>query len=437
MNKENLMLSYLGNGNTDDKYKLLGLAYNPFPRSGTANINDNDRRSFQLMPINQEVLDKVLKFISNSLTANPSNPHDKFQSCVIQGDYGSGKTQLLLFIRGFLREIANSPQYKENPYVIYIDNPGVSLLEFLGNIISKIGDENLRKYLWRDIIDKIRKEQSYKDKLYSYFSGQMTIFESEESSDPFSEENTVSYKKFLSTFIHQIGTLDKRKRFDKDFRDILMEILINLTKDSIVANYFYEFLSTDYGVNKAWEGLINGDFKQLSGKEASIIQYIVHVVKEDGFSDFFILVDEFEDITEGRLTKVQLDNYIYNLRTLLDEQREWALFFSMSPLAYKKLRKVSPPLADRISTCMVTLNSLDEISVKNLVNNYMVMAGSEGIGPFTEEALESLIDKVDSNVRRFLTHCFNLIEDAAREFKQNNQKIDLDFVNTHIAEENE
>ena len=435
MNKEDLMSTYLGKNDSDDKYVKLGLLYNPFPRSGTANINDNDQRSFQLLPINQDVLSIVLKFIASSLATNPTNPADKFQSCVIQGDYGSGKTQLLLFVRGFLREIANSSRYQAVPYVIYIDNPGVNLLEFLGNIISKIGDENLRKYLWNDIIEQIKNTTDYRERLNRYISRQGTIFPEMGNPDPFAEENIVSYKKFLTVFLLQIGMSDVRKRFEHDLHEILNDILYKFTNDAIVANYFYEFLSSDYGVNKTWEGLINGTLKQLSGKEASIIKYIVRVVKKEGFSDFFILVDEFEDITEGRLTKSQLDNYIYNLRTLLDEQREWGLFFSMSPLAFKKLRKVSPPLADRISTCKVTLSGLDKDSVLTLVRNYVKMANGNDIEPFTVDGILCLMDKVDSNVRRFLTHCFNLVEDASREFSSDDFKIDSAFVNSHVKEE--
>ena len=60
------------------------------------------------------------------------------------------------------------------------------------------------------------------------------------------------------------------------------------------------------------QALTSGSLKQLKGKEARVIKYIVKLVKEQGFSDFFILVDEFEDITEGRLTKSQIDNYVYN-----------------------------------------------------------------------------------------------------------------------------
>lgn len=435
MNTEELFTSYLGEGNNGDRYTKLGLSYNPFPRSGTANINDNDRRSFQLMPVSQDVLRKVLTFITNSLTENPANPSDKFQSCVIQGDYGSGKTQLLLFIRGYLREIANNPKYKEVPYVIYIDKPGVSLLEFLGNVISKIGDENLRKYLWNDIIEKIKNNQDYRTTLDRYTSLQMSLFDSEEETNPFSKKNTVSYKKFLSTFTNQIGRIDRRKSFDKDFKSIITEILYDSTKDAVITNYFYEFISSDYGVNKAWEELVRGTSKVLSSKEAGIIKYIVRLVKKEGFTDFFILVDEFEDITEGRLSKVQLDNYIYNLRTLLDEHREWALFFSMNPLAYKKLRSVSPPLADRISTSVVILNNLDPETAKSLVKNYIDIGGGVDLGPFTEEAIESLSDKVDGNVRRFLTQCFCLTEDAVREFDDINQKIDVEFVDQHVSED--
>ena len=156
-------------------------------------------------------------------------------------------------------------------------------------------------------------------------------FEGTISYDPYAPENLLSYKQFLTAFVNQINTPNKRKNFDKDFQEVLLSILYSLTNDSVVSYYFYEFISSDYGVNKTWEALINGNLKSLNGKEAKVIKFIVQLVKEQGYTDFFILVDEFEDITEGRLSKIQLDNYIYNLRTLLDEHREWGLFFSMNP----------------------------------------------------------------------------------------------------------
>lgn len=430
------LATYMGNSNIDEKYSILGLKYNPFPRSGTANINDNDSYNRRMLPIDSEVTKKIMTFTANALLANQDHPEDKFQSCVILGDYGSGKTQLLMYIKSELREIANNPNYTAKPYVIYIDNPGVSLLEFIGNIISRIGEENLRKYLWNNIISTICKNNEYKTALNKYLTGlQSFSFEGTKSYDPYAPENLLSYKQFLTAFANQINTPSKRKNFDKDFQEILLSILYSLTKDSVVSYYFYEFISSDYGVNKAWEGLINGNLKSLNGKEAKVIKFIVQLVKEQGYTDFFILVDEFEDITEGRLSKMQLDNYIYNLRTLLDEHREWSLFFSMNPEAYKRLRRVSPPLADRIATELVILSAINIDTSKRLIENYINVAEGNEITPFSEDGIERLGEITEGNTRRFLILCFRLIEFAAKEFKSKDERIDTQFIDNHINQD--
>ena len=181
-------------------------------------------------------------------------------------------------------------------------------------------------------------------------------------------------------------------------------------------------------MNKTWEALTSGSLKQLKGKEARVIKYIVQLVKEQGFSDFFILVDEFEDITEGRLTKSQIDNYIYNLRTLLDEQREWCLMFTMTPLALKKLRSVSPPLADRISSKQIWLQNLNPAHAISIIKNYMLIIDHDSLLPFTEDGIAYLVDIVDGNIRRFLKLCFRLIETAATVFTSEEDRIDRRFI---------
>lgn len=400
-------------------YERIGIKYNPFIRSGAANIND-DAYARQLFPLTEVVNQKVIAFLANAMQENPLNKKDKFQSCVIMGDYGSGKTQLLMYIRSLINHISNNPNLSCRPYVVYVDNPGLNLLELIGRIVSEIGEENVRKYLWFDIINEIKSSTQYKEKLHTYLTGWVSPSLYEEQKDlynPYSEENNTSYKLFLNAFIRQINLPTMRKKFESDFREILMDILQLETKDAKVANYFYEFLSSDYGVNKAWEGLTSGTLKQLAGKEAKIIGHIVSLVKKQGYTDFFILVDEFEDITEGRLSKAQLDNYIYNLRTLLDEQREWALFFSMNPVAYSKLRAVSPPLADRISAEQIVLNGLTTETAKILVENYIKIADGNGISPFTEEAIKCILDKTDGNTRQFVVLCYKLIEELKRSSK--------------------
>lgn len=412
----------------ENKYQKLGIRFNPFPRSGTSNINSGDSYNSFLVPIDKIAEDQLNEFIKHSLTTNELEPDDKFISATVVGDYGSGKTQFLMYARYLLNIIASSSEHPERPYVIYIDNPGLNLLEFIGSIISKIGEENLRKYLWDNIIHKININSDLKNRLMPYSNRSLMLFNNE-NTDPFADENTISYKKFLDTFITHITTTAQRKKFDTEFKNILTIILEAETRDTVVAYYFYEFISGDFGINKTWEAITSGSLKQLNGKEANIIKYVVKLIKKQGFSDFFILVDEFEDITEGRLTKTQIDNYVYNLRTLLDEQREWCLIFSMTPLALSKLKSVSPPLADRISSRLIHLQNLNKEQAIEIVKNYINMTGlSDSILPFTEEGIEALKNKVEGNARRFLKIAFALIEKASINFTSTDDRINATFV---------
>jgi Cdc6-like AAA superfamily ATPase len=421
----------------EKKYECLEIKFNPFPRSGTSNINSGDSYNSFLVPTDTITKKELTDFLAHSLTANVLSPEDKFISVTVEGDYGSGKTQFLMYAKYLLHVVAASPDRQENPYVIYIDNPGLSLLEFIGSIISKIGEENLKKYLWENIIHKIKSNPELKNRLSPFSASDNLFFKAD--TDPFSDENIISYKRFLDSFVKYIATTAKRKNFDVEFKSILTTILEDETKDTVVSYYFYEFISGDFGINKTWEALTSGSLKQLKGKEASIIKYIVKLIKKQGFTDFFILVDEFEDITEGRLTKTQIDNYVCNLRTLLDEQREWCLIFSMTPLAMKKLKSVSPPLADRISSRTILLQNLNKEQASAIVENYMNMAGRpNSIHPFTEDGIEVLKDKVEGNARRFLKMAFVLVEKAATNFTSSDEKINKEFVeNTFISIEEE
>lgn len=370
------------------------------------------------------------RYILDALTPNSMDTEDKFISATIVGDYGSGKTQLLMYTKACLNKIASSHSHIK-PYTIYIDNPGCSILEFIGNIISKIGEENLRKFLWNKVIYTLKNDVIKKATIDQFLlSTQGTLFADEiaQKYDPYTDTNTTSYKKFLDTFIKQIPS-NKKKAFDETLKKEITEILSSETHDSVVTYYFYEFISSDFGINKTWEAITSGNLKQISGKEFAVIKYIIHLLKQEGFTDIFILVDEFEDITQGRLTKSQLDNYIHNLRTLLDKQREWCLLFAMTPLALAKLKSISPPLADRISTRELQLHNLNSDEAKNIVANYLKLAGSNGSNPFDDSAIEYIKERAEGNIRRFLKIVFAILEVAASNRKS---PIDESFVKEHF-----
>jgi Cdc6-like AAA superfamily ATPase len=419
---------------SDGKYKSLALKFNPFPRSGTTNINSSDLYNQQLIPVDQSVREEVIDFISHSLIDNYIDPEDKFISATITGDYGSGKTQLLMFVKYLLGEVSAMQKGSKNPYVIYIDNPGVKLLELIGAIISKIGEENFKKFIWTKIIYKIKSEPSLRAQLAKYENKSGYLFKDVDP-DPYSEKNTISYKKFLNAFIQ--NTPRQRKEFETSFKEVLLKVLEDEAGNTILAQYFYQLISEDYGVNKTWEALSSGSIKQLDHKEAEIIKYIVKLIKEQGYTDFFILVDEFEDITQGRLTKTQVDNYIYNLRTLLDEHRSWCLLFAMTGQALKKLRGVSPPLADRITSRLIILQDLNTEQAMQITLNHLNIARDENLDdliPFDFSGIKKLNELVEGNARKFLKNCYFLVEKASETF-QEADKINAEFVSTNITKD--
>lgn len=416
----------------DDRYKKIGIGFNPFPKSGAANINSSDFYTSHLEPFNNDVKEKIFDYISNAFSKNKINEKDTFISAVITGDYGYGKTQLLMYVKYLLGLIYQDAKIERKPYVIYIDNPGVKLSELIGSIISRIGEESFRKYIWNKLIHKIGTTDNLKQKLQKYLSQSSGAFFND-NSDPYDPANTVSYKKFIDSWHNRIVTPRMRKDFDIDFKFVLTETLQLEFSNSALAEYFYELITDDIGINKTWEALSSGNVKMLEKKEALIIREVVRLIKEQGYSEFFILVDEFEDLTRGRLTKIQFDNYLYNLRTLLDEHREWCLLFAMTGDALAAIRRLSPPLADRIGSYVINLTKLQQNEIENLTINYLNLSRpkSDLLDPFTKEAIEYINEKVDGSARRYLKNCYHLIEKAA-SLPDDKLKIDKKFVESNI-----
>jgi len=413
----------------ENKYAQWGIEFNPFPRSGTSNINGSDEVNRQLKPLVQKTTNEITRFILNALQSNELDPKDQFISATIVGDYGSGKTQMLMYAKSLLNGVRDS-ESRLKPYTIYIDNPGGSIQEFIGNVIGKIGEENVRKYVWNHIIKTIQNSEEIKEQLKPYEPNSAVLFsEMKDSLNPYAEINTTSYKQFLDVFIRNMNPQKKRK-FDDLFSNIVQTILNADTNNSTtVAYYFYEFISADFGINKTWEALTSGKLKQMDGKEAEAIRYIVKLLKREGFTHVFILVDEFEDLTAGRLSKAQQDNYIHNLRILLDQHREWCLLFAINPHALERLQVLSPPLADRVLVRRIALDNLGNEEVKNVYSTYLSLAKYQGELPFTDEAIDYIREANDGNLRRVLKAAFALFETAA---DKGVAVLDKDFVETNM-----
>lgn len=401
----------------DTKYSKIGLKFNPFPKSGTTNIRTSTEMLKHLKPVDDDIKRSIAEYLSSTLFSKSGNAKDKFMGATILGNYGSGKTQLLMYVKYLLELAATNKDHNVKPYVIYISNPKLKLSELIGSIVAEIGEENFKKFLWNKIIKGL--EQDYKSLLESEFNINPGLFGA--AFDPWTNDNRVNYKKHIDAWYKNLaGNKPKLKVFEARIEEYITKILNIFIQDSSVSTYFYKILIEDFGFNAAWENIIKGESKQVSNKEASIIKSIIALLYEEGYTHIYVLVDEFEDITRGRLSKAQVDNYLYSLRTLIDHERNWTIMFAMTEEAFNSLEQASPPLADRISRRKIRILNLNNAQATQLIINYLNTAReseSQQLVPFTDSAVNELVNNITPNnpgvARIILSTCFKVIEHAA------------------------
>lgn len=415
--------------NQDTRFQKFGLTHNPFPKSGTANVNETSDSTKELVPIDDDAHKKIAEYVADSLYS--SDDEDQKLVCTITGDYGTGKTQLLLYTNWLIQS------QPKKAYTVYINNPGEKLSELIGSVIESIGKEQFKKYIWGQIIDVIKSNKNgFKDELMKTASNkEISLFEDNEI-NPFSAENEASHKAFLDSFLTKMYSQERKKEFNKNLKNIILQILESEnSNDSVIANYFYNLVSEDLGINKTWETITSGTGQYLDTRVVKLLNAIIKIIHLQGFERFYLLVDEFEDITSGRLTKKEVDSYTHNLRTLIDKERSWCLILAMTSDALIDLKKMSPPLVDRLTDREIKIERLSKKQVFQIFKNYLNLARkenkSESILPFTKEVIE-YINSVSQDLPRLVLRKANYLMERAADILNTGEAITLEFAKEHL-----
>ena len=437
-------------GNLRDKFDL---SLNPFPKSGIANIIDSEDVTGYLVPAYEETTQKIIKYMQDALSMSGVVRDDKYLSLIIRGDYGTGKTQTLMYIKYLFNKLRSN---KFKPYVIYIDNPGVRLSELIGNILSQIGIENFRRYLWDIFInymDEKESEDAEEDrktillKEIKSIKGKRTLGLFDEQMRQHEEltwgKVSISYKYLLDSLLNGIKSTEQRTVVSL-FKNYLLKCFVSKYELSSIAEYFYDIVTDNISVSKSWDQLITGNVKNIDKREFHLLHAIVEIAKKYlDATDFVILVDEFEEIAIGRLKDADVDNYLRNLRTLIDKDKNWCSVFAMNGAAYKKIELISPPLASRIGDRKIDLKPLTKEALSKIVTNYLSLARIDGsaytsLYPFSDEALETLLNVKDMSLQgspRFLLKTCYLLLQRAAESLDRGQWITEQFVRENVREQ--
>lgn len=144
-----------------------------------------------------------------------------------------------------------------------------------------------------------------------------------------SEEVSLSYSNYkqLIDKLTLGRTSSEIKAVMGKMKDYLIKSYLSITDSPTVASTFCDIVSETVGVSKSWDLLTSGSVKELDKREVDVLRAIVRIVCDQmGYTDFIILIDEFEEITAERLKKSEVDNYLRNLRLLIDREKIGVLY---------------------------------------------------------------------------------------------------------------
>ena len=266
-----------------------------------------------------------------------------------------------------------------------------------------------------------------------------TLFSEQETSSPLLIEKIQNYKELIDSITIRRSATEK-KSFIQLLKDYMIRCFIEESESAVVASYFYDIVSETVGISKSWDMLVTGNVKELDKREVNILKAIVRIVqKQLGYTDFIILIDEFEEITAERLKKSDVDNYLRNLRLLIDREKNWCSVFAMTGKALSIIESYSPPLAGRIKGSFVDLKPLNEAELRKMIANYLSIARSESIDddiyPFDESGIKEMLEVKDVQLKgspRFILKlCYTLLQRAVDELPENG-RIDQAFVKQYM-----
>lgn len=370
----------------------LGLQFNPFEPSASGSPLSSE--ALWLPHSWKQKLRSLLDRLSTSRGV---------KALAIPGEYGSGKTYLLQWLR---RE--ELPKRRIRPY--YFDNPGVQFYDLAESLLRQIGRKDFAKALWE--LASVHIEDPYQK---NYFAR--------------------GYEEYL--FGYRQGTKTQQKNQIQAVSFQLQEALkkAGVTTDDEIAYRFGRMIAeTPDKPYFEYRDFVAGTREALVA-ENQAPPYFAAILKTlqlaEGAEAVAFLVDEFEEISlQNRLTRRDAHDYLVTLRRLLNLTREenfW-VFLAMTPDSLRRSEEMQPSLWERLTgegEYQFTIPPLSTDEAVELVEYRLATARTgdsdapTGLFPFPEELGGVLSPVVMRSPRRLIKVCFYAIsggEDVTAPF---------------------
>ena len=415
------------------RYTPLGLSKNPFPLGG------NFPEGYLQYTFMEEFQEKQLEdFLLTTFIRG------EFNGLLILGEYGSGKSHLL----NFINETVNSDKlglFEGLAIAFLIQNPGLAPEDILLSLLRTIKLGTVQDLIFLPIKKQLQEE--YGNNLlpflerFTNFNSQMKIPTgslNERVYQPqwYSQIFSLGYREFRSVLKEQGVELDTRE-IRKVARNVLAKELTDnsIIVDSLLALMF-EDESKDVG---SWESFLVSNITGRRGQAVGIEYYleaILGLFKIMGAQHIYLLVDELEDLRTQRLSSKAATEYLAALRRMIQHNYKMFSFVLASTRdAWQELKLYYPAIDDRFPVKMDLIRNSKQ--VKQVISQYLKEArdGQENVidewFPFSEAAIDRLLEIRGHTLRHVMTECRKLI-DAAIEQKIT-PPLSAEFIENNVA----
>ncbi|MBZ6495804.1 BREX system ATP-binding domain-containing protein [Natrinema longum] len=368
-------------------YSQYGLEANPFPYSPVP-AEDPEIYCGQ-----QHVSEKISSTVSTMLSTGKS------KHLVITGKYGNGKSHTLKYTRSLLRD-------RDDVVVGYVAQPGEGFLDIYHEFVYDLGFNRVQELA------------------YEYLA---SVARDVTDANPISASAMKSLIDEGEILLSEIVPEAVRRLSDvTHFADFARAIVHMVYEDTNL--YAWQWLTAEgirYEQRKEMEIHSALDDDTMGVRAFTAFK---NMLLELGYTGVFVFVDEFESI--ARLSPKNEQATLNSIRHLMDQNSSGlCMLFGCAPEVWQDVMSEYHAFSERIGE-EVALKPLTNEHLNDLVLDYLSRerngpTEASSIDPFTNEALDVILQRSQGNVRQALAICSRVLDSAIEE---NREQVTPEFV---------
>ncbi|SNZ03554.1 P-loop protein of unknown function [Natronoarchaeum philippinense] len=361
-------------------YSQYGLEANPFPYSPVP-AEDPEIYCGQ-----QHVSEKISSTVSTMLSTGKS------KHLVITGKYGNGKSHTLKYTRSLLRD-------RDDVVVGYVAQPGEGFLDIYHEFVYDLGFNRVQELA------------------YEYLA---SVARDVTDANPISASAMKSLIDEGEILLSEIVPEAVRRLSDvTHFADFARAIVHMVYEDTNL--YAWQWLTAEgirYEQRKEMEIHSALDDDTMGVRAFTAFK---NMLLELGYTGVFVFVDEFESI--ARLSPKNEQATLNSIRHLMDQNSSGlCMLFGCAPEVWQDVMSEYHAFSERIGE-EVALKPLTNEHLNDLVSDYLSRERNgpnedSSIDPFTDEALDVILQRSQGNVRQALAICSRVLDSAIEESRE-------------------